>query len=393
MFIKNSSGIQGQQQDESFYRGIVVKNDDPLKLNRVKVYVPELSNQPFEEWFEKLDDIKVKTPGRDSWSDTSLFNEMIENIPWAEPCYPLMGESGGSRAYNNGSGTDSTISDGNYAEGFEDGQYPTEFNTVGDVVEFSPPIKLSNYGYADDSTPDSYSANGIGHKNNRLIDGKSAAVTKSLANRLGLQHNDWFRVKTSRGVFELQYGDTVPSYDKRTGPLPETIDIYRRTGGSNSWGGKIFSFEKLETSENIDNQFDNIDTGDDEPPSLLPPLNDSNEPDPIQPVDTVSGAPARLYENRATMVNDPFSNPLESSSMKCNSYSFGYAPQNMTNQPKGAVGIPEVGSKVWIFHYLGDLNFPVYFGVTQDFKGLATVNKTDNLMGMSPYYPNDFENT
>jgi hypothetical protein len=56
------------------------------------------------------------------------------------------------------------------------------------------------------------------------------------------------------------------------------------------------------------------------------------------------------------------------------------------------MGIPEVGSKVWVFHYMGDLNFPIYFGVTQDQRGLSLVNRTDNETNSSGYYPNNFEN-
>ena len=61
MFNRGSgSGIESKRTDESFYSGIVVKNDDPLKLNRVKVYIPMLSNQPFDDWFEKYEEIKQK---------------------------------------------------------------------------------------------------------------------------------------------------------------------------------------------------------------------------------------------------------------------------------------------------------------------------------------------
>jgi anaerobic selenocysteine-containing dehydrogenase len=106
-------------------------------------------------------------------------------------------------------------------------------------------IKLSNYGYASDTTPDSFSARGIGHRDNKLIPGESAAISKSLATRLGLEHGDKVRISTTKGDFEVYYHDTVPSYDKRTGPLPETIDIYRPKDGSNSWGGRVKSITKI----------------------------------------------------------------------------------------------------------------------------------------------------
>ena len=241
MFIRGSgSGIESKRSDESFYRGIVVKNDDPLKLNRVKVFIPELSNQPFDEWFEDNDVMNIKVPGinltdDDSWKDVQIFEEIALHIPWAEPCYPLVGESGNSRFFQNNEESLAVISDCNYSEGFD-------------------------------------------------------------------------------------YNNT--SYPTLTG----------------------------------------------------------------------SFSPAFLYENKETMLGDAFSNPLNNFTMKCNTLSFGYKPMKFSNKTKGLMGIPEVGSKVWVFHYQGDLNFPVYFGVSQDFRSLTLINKTDNEKLISNIYPNDFEN-
>lgn len=241
MFIRGSgSGIESRRNDESFYRGIVVKNNDPLKMNRVKVYIPELSNQPFEEWFDKNDEFNVKIPGinttdNDSWQDVQIFEEICLNIPWAEPCYPLMGESGNARYYQNDEESLAVITDCNYSEGF----------------------------------------------------------------------------------------------------------VYNNT-----------SFPTL----------------------------------------TGSFSPSFLYENKETMMGDAFSQPLVNYTTKCNTYAFGYKSQKFSNKTKGLMGIPEVGSKVWVFHYLGDLNFPVYFGVYQDFRSLTLINNTSNDNLISNTYPNDFEN-
>lgn len=120
-----------------------------------------------------------------------------------------------------------------------------DFIGEGDVYSPEKGIKLSNYGYASDSTPDSYSAAGIGHANNKLESGVSAAITKSLANRLGLKTGDWVEVQTADGkTLRRRYDDTVPSYDKRTGALPETVDLYEK-GGSNSFGGRVTSIRKV----------------------------------------------------------------------------------------------------------------------------------------------------
>lgn len=236
----SGSGIESKRKDESFYRGIVVKNDDPLNLNRVKVYIPELSNQPFDDWFGKFDEINIKIAGinnpSDNWSDIAIYQEISNNIPWAEPCYPIVGESGNARFYQNGEDSISTISDCNYEEGFR----------------------------SNDTEPPS-----------------------------------------------LQQGSFSPSF---------------------------------------------------------------------------------IYENKDTIMGDAYNDPIDVFSVKCNTYSFGYKPEKFTNKAKGLMGVPEVGSKVWVCHYLGDLNFPIYFGVSQDNRSLSLINRTDNDASISPYYPTDFEN-
>jgi len=100
-------------------------------------------------------------------------------------------------------------------------------------------FKLSNYGYDSDSSPDTNSnVLRIGHSNNKLEDGVSAALTKSLARRYGLKTGDMFEAVTADGkVLTRRYDDTVP--DKYRGrALPETVDLYERKG-SNAFGGIV----------------------------------------------------------------------------------------------------------------------------------------------------------
>lgn len=239
MFVRGSgSGEEYRRSDISFYKGIVVKNNDPLKLNRVKIYIPELSNQPNEDWFNEFDEIFVKQPGEnnetDNWRDVDIFETIAEHIPWAEPMYPIMGESGNSRYYKEDE--ISTVSDCNYPEGFE-------------IINENPP-SLSAGSYS----------------------------------------------------------------------------------------------------------------------------------------------PAFLYENNGTTLGDAFANPLSNFTLNCNPYSFQYKPDKNVNKSKGLFAIPEVGSKVWMFHYMGDMNFPVYCGVVKDFRELTLINKTDNPSKESTTYPNEFEN-
>jgi len=106
-------------------------------------------------------------------------------------------------------------------------------------------IKLSNYGYASDSSPD-YNSNvaKLGHSNNKLEDGVSAALTRSLAKRMGIPKGGWFEAVTADGeTIKRRYDDTVPvSYKGKA--LPETVDLYNLKG-SNSFGGKIVGIRPL----------------------------------------------------------------------------------------------------------------------------------------------------
>jgi len=247
MFIRGSgSGLEYKRVDTNPYKGIVVKNNDPLGLNRVKVYIPELSNQPFDSWLDEYENININSIGTNvstkwndkdtngDWTDTKVFEEISKLIPWAEQCSPLFGESGNFRYYKDGE--IATISDCNYLEGF--------------------------------------------------------------------------------------------------------------------------------------------DINDSEPPKLT----------------TGSFSPAFLYENEGTRLGDAFGKPLDNFSVKCNPYSFSYAPSKHVNKSKGFFGVPEVGAKVWVFHYEGDLNFPVYFGVSgKSQRELLLMNNADNKEQAGYKCPIDFE--
>lgn len=244
MFVRSSgSGNEYKRIDNSFYRGVIVKNNDPLKINRVKVFIPELSNQPYDDWFEAFESFYLRSPGNNvnitgdslgSWKDTEIFEKVCLSIPWAEPCFPVLGESGDFRYYKDGK--ISTISDCNYPEGFE--KINTEYPTIQD------------------------------------------------------------------GSF----------------------------------------------------------------------------------------SPAFLYENETTAFGDAFQNPTSNFTIKGNAYAYSYRPSKFVNKAKGSFSTPEIGSKVWVFHYQGDLNFPIYFGVYRDYRELSLINDTDNAQKISSKYPSDFDN-
>lgn len=122
MFIRGSgSGQEAGRNDTGIYRGVVVKNNDPLRLNRVKIYIPEIVNQPLDNWFGDNDSLDVKFPGEnnisDSWRDTNIYEDIASRLPWAEPAFPLMGESGAGRYFKDGKLC--TITDANYLSAFQ----------------------------------------------------------------------------------------------------------------------------------------------------------------------------------------------------------------------------------------------------------------------------------
>lgn len=232
-------GQEFRKHDNNFYSGIVVKNNDPLKMNRVKIFIPELSNQPFDDWLEKFETFIYKAPAANAnpkpsdtstskigdWSNTDTFEKICEGIPWAEPMYPIVGESGNFRYHNEQHNKVSDISDGNY--------------------------------------------------------------------------------------------------------IPTTEKSY--------------------------------------PPSYW-------------------------YEREDSRVGDAFKKPSDAFTAIINPYSFSYNSFEYPNKAKGIFGIPEVGAKVWVFHYEGNINFPVYFGVRRDYREFALVNDTDNPEQISNQYPSDYEN-
>lgn len=239
MYVRGSNqGIEYKRDDQTFYKGIVVKNNDPLKMHRVKIYIPELSNQPLTDWLQEYKRMNMRFPGtnntNDAWKDTAIFDEISKFIPWAEPCVSLLGEHGPARYQS--PNRRAVITDGNYEETF--------------------------------------------------------------------QTND-----TAKPTLE-------------TGAL----------------------------------------------------------------------SPGFVYANYETTLSDAFSDPSANLTTSCNPYSFLTRPANTSGKAKGVFSMPAVGSKLWVFHYKGDLNFPVYFGGIVSYRETMLIDGMDNKAQQSLDYPGIFEN-
>jgi hypothetical protein len=246
VYVRGSNqGIEFNRDDQSFYKGIIVKNNDPEMLFRCKVYLPEISNQPLDDWLKAFANgtIKTKFPGTnnptDNWSDVQIFHEISQFIPWAESCIPIVGETGPARFFSPDSVA--TVSETNAEEGFE--------------------------------------------------------------------------------------------------------------------------------------------------------TNNTSAPT----IQTGSFAPAHSYVNDETNLPDAFADPTKNQTIYNNPYSREYQPAGYSEASKGTFCIPRVGAQVWVFHYRGDLNFPVYFGARNSTRDNATVYASaQGAQGSSAppsdSYPGAFEN-
>ena len=246
MYIRGSNaGVEYKRHDHGFYKGTIVQNNDPQALMRVKVYVPELSNEPLDDWLNTNEHKLTKFPGvnnkSDSWSDTDIFHEIKNFLPWAEPCLPLMGELGPGRFFS----------------GVKDG--------IGSVSDSNSPVEALR-----------------------------------------------------------------------------------------------------------------------------------NDVKPINELDGVS-APARAQTIAGKQMGDEFQDPGKNSTVFNNPNSFEFAPIKYVDGAKGMYGVPNVGAQVWVFHYQGDLNFPVYFGGRAGYGEIATIMATKQGEFGSPAIsqdlPGDAENT
>tara|TARA_R110002012_G_scaffold81976_1_gene207612 strand:+ start:169 stop:1317 length:1149 start_codon:yes stop_codon:yes gene_type:complete len=78
-----------------------------------------------------------------------------------------------------------------------------------------------------------------------------------------------------------------------------------------------------------------------------------------------SFSPSYAYANSETNMGDTFTDTSPYLSMNNNPYGYNYGPKGYVDGPKGTFCQPRVGAQVWVFHYRGDHQFPVYFGGRQ----------------------------
>jgi len=76
------------------YRGIVIQNDDPDKIGRVKVFVPEVNMTLFDKWNkDKTVDKHVTYPGNNLASSLTpeILLRLKQALPWGQVKQPIFG--------------------------------------------------------------------------------------------------------------------------------------------------------------------------------------------------------------------------------------------------------------------------------------------------------------
>ena len=68
------------------YKGIVIQNDDPDKVGRVKVFVPQISMTLYKGWNEDRENDKIFT-GLGASINSALVPDILDrlkkSLPWA----------------------------------------------------------------------------------------------------------------------------------------------------------------------------------------------------------------------------------------------------------------------------------------------------------------------
>lgn len=321
MFVRGvDRPIEFDRVDNSFYKGIVVANNDPLQMFRVKIYIPELSNQPWNKWLadKKRQKFELKNPGTtnstDTWEDEVTFQEVVKYLPWAEPSFPLMGEGGTGYYYAN-----SVISKaGHITDSNNLSEYLDDFcNEPNDVQDPNNPRIMPHCGGGANGGP----RTGPGRAGSPKSDCKCSNWkwgTRDL------------RTVLKRG--EAYQGTRGPGYINE------------------GW-------------------FEN------------------------NPMTHINGSfsPSYFYEAYETRVSDDFATRTDTHP-HINPYAYEYRPSTFVNKTKGVFGVPNVGTKVWVFHYNGDVNLPVYFGVRHDYREAYMINELDASPSGGLDYPGYHEN-
>jgi hypothetical protein len=107
------------------YLGIVIQNNDPEFRGRVKVYVPHIQANVYQQWYSEIEDRSFRFLGDNIKSELNkILPELKTILPWAENAMPAVGASGSGRY--NAHDKVGTISDSNRNETVRPNKHQTD---------------------------------------------------------------------------------------------------------------------------------------------------------------------------------------------------------------------------------------------------------------------------
>lgn len=139
-----------REKYHGMYLGIVIQNNDPEKEGKIKVYIPHISADVYENWYEIKSNKVFKFLGKNLNSDLNdIIDTLKARLPWATCAMPLVGQN----------------TPGRYNAHLEVGSI-SDSNTVDNITPLS--------GFSPDE--DSLNLDGIGEKPSRKYEVDSFRV-------------------------------------------------------------------------------------------------------------------------------------------------------------------------------------------------------------------------
>jgi hypothetical protein len=381
------------------YRGIVIQNNDPLYAGRVKIFVPAVNANLLEGWVNNFkEDETVNHVG----SNVGGFSEEIilklkKVLPWSGTSLPLFGM--GSNGFYFSPKHQSILSNdsnqsGQQKKNLEDSckneTMQKDFSETGSTAGRAPVQSVGSvvaqgtiYGYPSDPNKDSNSAKGIGNRGNQL-NSSSVAISQKTADALGIGIKSGASIKATfpdgkTGIYRVD--DTIPpDYSNHR------IDFFHPTNSSASsfpYNGSNVVLEKanqspspVDTSTGLpQEQPDGPDTTLFDNTTIPPTYVENNTcnqgsggvaPQSNNNMDTqnYTGNSGMDGQTKTTYGNDTYRNPNDVSGRNSTipDLTLQTRPPNHSNNWKGMISIPAVGSHVWCFFEGGDPHLPVAFG-------------------------------
>lgn len=366
------------------YRGIVIQNNDPLYSGRIKVFVPSVNVNILEKWINNFenDDIINHVGENVNGFSPEIMLKLKKVLPWSGTCLPLIG-MGTNGFYNSPSHQSILTNDSNQSgqqkanltKQCEDKKQQETFKEIGKPERPTlssnttniDSVQVTTYGYPSDPHLDTQSKKGIGNHNNKLISGESVALSEKTAKELNLKKGDSLYITFGDGQSQkVKYDDTIPAEYTN-----HRVDFYLKTDKEKSTFPHDGALAKLSKEQPNQQVAASAPSGVIMPPTYIsePTCNQGSggiAPQAFNTKDlkTYTGTAGMDNHTKTIYPNESYRNPNDfrgANNLKPDT-TLSLRPVNHSNNWKGVVSIPAVGSHVWVFFENGDAQYPVVFG-------------------------------